>query len=206
MAPVWQAGAVDDVRIASLGDADEVGHILADGFRHDPVLSWVFDGPARDRTLDAFFGFLAREAHVPLGATYILPGSCVCWTPPGTPEWPKERGERFEEVLARTCTPAEMERLGILDEVTHDLRPEGDLWYLGAIATVSEAQGRGLGSMLMRASLPRVDAAGLPAYLESTHPRNVPFYDRHGFQVTRTIELPAGPTLTAMWRPPQGDR
>jgi GNAT superfamily N-acetyltransferase len=203
--PVWQAGTVNDVKLAGHEDADEVGRILADGFRNDPVLSWVFDGPARDRTLDAFFGFLAREAHVPLGATYLVPGSCACWTPPGTPEWPEERGARFEELLSRTCTPAEMDRLGILDEVTHELRPEEYHWYLGAIATVTEAQGRGLGSMLLHASLPRVDAAGLPAYLESTHPRNVAFYERHGFRVTGAIELPGGPTLTAMRRPPQGD-
>ena len=188
------------VRIATLDDADQVGRVLADGFRQDPVMAWIFDEANRDRKLADFFGFLAREAHVPLGATYVVPGACACWTPPGTPDWPDERGARFGELLTRTCSVAEMERLGLLDEATRRRHPEGDHWYLGVIATATEAQGRGLGSALMRTSLRRVDADGLPAYLESTHPRNVGFYERHGFRATGTIELPDGPALTTMWR------
>lgn len=69
--------------------------MLADGFGADPVLSWVFDDPGRAEKLGRFFGFLAVEVLVPLGATYVLPGSCACWTPPGVPEWPSERNERF---------------------------------------------------------------------------------------------------------------
>jgi len=50
-----------------------------------------------------------------------------------------------------------------------------------------------------------VDGARLTAYLESTDPRNLPLYQRHGFATTGLIELPNGPTLTQMWRDPRSD-
>lgn len=193
-------GPVTDVRIATDDDAAEVGRVLADGFRDDPVMTWVFDEPGRDRKLQEFFGFVASEALVPLGATYVLPGSCANWTPPGTPEWPEERGRRLGELLDRACSPSDLERLGTLDAAMQQHHPEGDLWYLGSIATVVEAQGRGNGTRLLATSLERVDAEGLPAYLESTNPRNVSLYERHGFRRTGTIDLPGGPPLTTMWR------
>jgi GNAT superfamily N-acetyltransferase len=188
------------VRVASHEDADEVGRVLADGFSTDPVMMWVFAEPDRDRKLGVTFGFLAREALVPLGATYVLPGCCAAWTPPGTPPWPDERGERFGELLREVCTEAEIERLGHLGAATEACHPDVDHWYLGAIATVVAERGKGLGSAILAHSLQHVDAAGLPAYLESTNPRNLPLYERHGFRSTGTIELPDGPSLTTMWR------
>ena len=192
------------MRIAGAADAAEVGRILAAGFLGDPVMGWVFSEPGRAAKLGAFFDFLAREALVPLGATYVLGGSCANWTPPHPPEWPEERSARFGEVLARTCTDADRDRLGVLDRTMEEHHPEPEHWYLGSIATEPAAQGRGLGSMLLQASLERVDGDGLPAYLESTNPRNVTFYERHGFRVTGVVELPDGPSLTTMWREPTG--
>lgn len=190
----------DVVRIAGSEDADEVGHVFADGFSQDPVMSWVFSEPGRARKLEVFFGFLAREAIVPLGATYVLPGSAAAWTPPGTPEWPEDRGGRFAELLARDCTAADLERLGELDRASQEHHPDERCWYLSTVATRAEARGRGLGSRLLSASLERVDADRLPAYLESTNPRNESLYLRHGFEVSGTIELEGGPPMTAMWR------
>jgi ribosomal protein S18 acetylase RimI-like enzyme len=194
-------GGVPEVRLATADDAGVVGRVLADGFAADPVMTWVFEEPGRRRKLREFFGFLAREALVPLGATYVLPGACAVWTPPGTPDWPAQRGERFLDLLGRTCTPDDLDRLGALDAATQAHHPEGDLWFLSSIATVEEAQGQGRGSALLERSLPQVDADGLPAYLESTNPRNVSLYRRFGFVETATIELPGGPSLIGMWRP-----
>jgi len=47
----------------------------------------------------------------------------------------------------------------------------------------------------------QVDADRLPAYLESTNAANVPFYERNGFAVCGTAELPDGPSLTQLSRP-----
>jgi GNAT superfamily N-acetyltransferase len=77
-------------------------------------------------------------------------------------------------------------------------------WYLAVLGTDPPRQGCGVGSSLLEPVLSRCDAEGLPAYLESSKERNVPFYARHGFEVTKTIDLPGGgPRLWLMWREPR---
>ena len=68
------------------------------------------------------------------------------------------------------------------------------------IATRAAAQGTGAGTRMMGHTLEPVDADGVPAYLESTNPVNIPFYERHGFAIVGAATLPDGPTLTQMRR------
>jgi ribosomal protein S18 acetylase RimI-like enzyme len=41
--------------------------------------------------------------------------------------------------------------------------------------------------------LARIDADGMPAYLESSNQRNLALYGRHGFEVTAEVAIPGGP-------------
>jgi hypothetical protein len=44
----------------------------------------------------------------------------------------------------------------------------------------------------------------MPAYLESSKEKNVPFYERNGFKVRERFEVPnGGPPIWLMWREPQ---
>jgi predicted N-acetyltransferase YhbS len=57
---------------------------------------------------------------------------------------------------------------------------------------------------LLRDNLARIDALGMPAFLESTDPGNNPRYERLGFTRIREYALPAGgPVVTQMWRTPR---
>lgn len=192
------------MRVAGDADVEVVGRTLAAGFADDPVITWVFSEPEREVKLDRFFGFLAREALVPLGASFVLPGAVANWTPPETPPWPDERSVRFGELLSQVCTDRDLERLGVLDAATQAHHPEERHWFLGSIATLPSLRGRGLGSALLTETLAVVDRDALPAYLESTNPRNVALYERYGFRVTARLELPDGPVLTTMWRDATG--
>jgi len=69
----------------------------------------------------------------------------------------------------------------------HD--PEKRHWHLGPVAVDVHLQGRGIGSMLMRAFCERMDAAGEDAYLETDKPENVRFYERFGFEVVGEEEV-----------------
>ena len=59
---------------------------------------------------------------------------------------------------------------------------------------------RGLGAALLREGLARVDADGLPAYLETPNPRTIPLYERHGFAVTAVAQAGECPPVTCMLR------
>ncbi|KPC68843.1 puromycin N-acetyltransferase [Streptomyces sp. NRRL F-6602] len=84
-------------------------------------------------------------------------------------------------------------------------RPKEPAWFLGTVGVDPDAQGRGLGSAVIRAGLAAADEAGQPAFLETSAERNVALYERLGFSVTATVDLPdGGPRTWAMLRPVGG--
>jgi GNAT superfamily N-acetyltransferase len=83
-----------------------------------------------------------------------------------------------------------------------DSHPKEAHWYLAILGTRPENQGQGIASEVLRPVLQRCDRDGCPAYLESSKESNIPFCQRHGFQVTHEIRVPAGPMLWGMQRPP----
>jgi GNAT superfamily N-acetyltransferase len=73
--------------------------------------------------------------------------------------------------------------------------------HLGTIGVDPVRQGCGVGAALLRSRLRRCDEEGLPAYLESSNPENVPLYHHFGFHVTGALGLPEGaPVVGTMWR------
>jgi ribosomal protein S18 acetylase RimI-like enzyme len=65
-------------------------------------------------------------------------------------------------------------------------------WYLLNLAVRPELQGQGLGSILLRSGLDRAQLQGVPCFLETTNPRNVPFYEKHGFRMIHEGHPPKG--------------
>jgi ribosomal protein S18 acetylase RimI-like enzyme len=187
---------------ATPADRGTVAADLAAAFIEDPVMSWVFRDPAaRGRYARHFFATLARHA-LPLGTSVRTEGGAALWTPPG--RW---RDSFWHEAAMglRTWPGVGLLRgprvalalLGI--EARH---PEPPHLYLSAIGVRPERRGGGVGSALLAPGLARADEHGLPAYLESSNPRNIPLYERHGFRVTGELWLPRGPVMTFMWRDP----
>ena len=78
--------------------------------------------------------------------------------------------------------------------------PEEPCWYLPIIAVDPFYQGKGYGSQLMKHALSRVDEDGLPAYLESSNPRNISLYERLGFEIMGQIQIGTSPIVTPMIR------
>jgi len=82
--------------------------------------------------------------------------------------------------------------------------PPGEHYYLAVLGTDKRFQGQGVGSACLEPVLSRCDEQGIGAYLESSKERNIPFYNRHGFEVTRELPLPGGgPSIWLMWREPR---
>ncbi|MFF0544440.1 GNAT family N-acetyltransferase [Nocardia thailandica] len=194
------------VQPAERGDADVAARVLAAAFQEDPVMSWILpDARRRSAGLPHFFRAAARHLFLPAGGSALARGAdgavagAALWTPPGT--WPVGAGAQVRALpgmlrgFGRRIGAGK--RVGDLLEHHHPAEPH---WYLAMIGTSPAARGAGHGYALMRAGLDRADADRAPAYLESSNPANVPYYERFGFDVLDEIVVPGGPPLWRMWR------
>jgi ribosomal protein S18 acetylase RimI-like enzyme len=201
-------GELTTVRPFARADLSATVATLARAFDEDPVMRWIFpDERMRRRRLPSFFASSLRGTLRPGGAEVaVLQGrvlGAAIWLPPGA--W---RPPLWRQLLA---LPGVALRLGSRMPVASTtygallrVHPDRPHWYLSGIGTDPPAQGTGVGSDLMRSRLIHCDADRLPAYLESSNERNVPFYERHGFSVIGELSIPdGGPTLWLMWRDPQ---
>jgi GNAT superfamily N-acetyltransferase len=196
-------------RVAEEGDLAAVGETLALAFEHDPVWSWAFAGVGdtvdRERKLAALaavFGFAAASV-LPAGWVRVTEGveAVALWVAPGSPELTPEDAGRFPDLVREACgEPAAtriLEAIALFDE----LQPrEPEHWFLSMLGTHPDHAGRGHGMALLAASLEEIDAAGGPAFLETSVPALVPRYERHGFRPTREDTILAGIPSIQMWR------
>ena len=81
-----------------------------------------------------------------------------------------------------------------------DYHPDEEHWYLPVIGVDPAHQGQGIGAALMKHALATIDAQGLPACLESSNPRNISLYERHGFEAADAIQRGSSPVVTPMYR------
>jgi GNAT superfamily N-acetyltransferase len=195
-----------DVRRAGPDDLELVADTLALAFSADPAWTWVFDDPTRcTEQLRSVWGLLLR-ASVGHGWIWMTAGAGAVtqWVPPGvdelTPEEELAMGRLMDELLG-----ADVWRATALVERFGAARPAGpDHYYLSLFGTRPDARGRGLGMALLADNLARVDAEGMPAYLESTNPVNLDRYRSVGFVDADVLALPdGGPVVTTMWREPR---
>jgi len=196
---------VSAIRLASAEDAETAGRILAAGFEDDPVLSWAMSDPGRVAKLAALFTFAVRTTFAE--GTYLTDDGSVAaaWLPtPGRRDGDEAQAlEMGAALLEAGATAEDLDRLIVLGDTMDAVHPTEPHWYLGMIATLPDRRSEGLGSALLAHCLQLVDAEHRPAYLESSNPRNVGLYERHGFVATGRIDLPDGVFMTPMWREPR---
>jgi len=75
-----------------------------------------------------------------------------------------------------------------------------DAWYLEYLGVDPRSHSLGLGSLLLKSSLAKIDDLHQPAYLESSNPRNISLYERHGFKAVTKFQFGNGPPINTMYR------
>jgi len=169
-------------------------------FSSDPVMRWAWPDPGRYLTYWPRFARAFGGQAFGEGTAYGLQDclAVALWMRPGV-------GPDEETVMAVMGESLDDQVLGDvigLFEQMAELHPTADVWYLPLIGVDLVAQGRGLGSALLRHVAATCDEDGLPAYLEATSPRNRDLYARHGFNVVDVIQAGTSPPLWAMLREP----
>ena len=188
----------------------EVSAALAEAFCDDPVFGWLLPGAAtRPAALRRFFAIETR--HIALhhrqstttagtaeaaGAALVLPSGQ--WRTPVRVQALHAAG--YLRVFGRRL-PRALGTLTILER----RHPRQRHYYLPYIGVRSAAQGRGLGTALLRPVLERCDRERLPAYLEVSSPDNARLYRRLGFTTTETIRPLGSPPIELMIRNPGQD-
>ena len=121
------------------------------------------------------------------------------WLPPGVQADEEGLGAVIESTVAHSLRP---ETDAVFEQMAtyHPAEPH---WYLPLIGADPAHQGEGLGEALMAHALARCDRDHAPAYLESSNPRNIPFYERHGFETLGAIQVGSSPRLVPMLRSPR---
>ena len=186
------------IRTATPADeAAAIGTIVL-AFGADPVARWTWPDPAQylahfPTFVKAFGG--KAFAH---GSAYLAGGhdGAALWLPPGI--GPDE--DAMTAILQRTASSALQDDIFALLEQMGRYHPSEPHWYLPLIGVDPAYQGRGCGSALMREALAEFERDGRPAYLESTNPKNIALYERHGFELLGTIQAGTSPPLFPMLR------
>jgi ribosomal protein S18 acetylase RimI-like enzyme len=194
-----------EVRKVTAADVPAVAEALTRSFFDDPVMTYIIPARNQARRLRRFFEIELRHMALPLDETYTTAGpimGAAVWSPPGRWRPPASvlirSGPAFLRAIGGRLRAA-VNLMGVVER-KHPKEPH---YYLSTLGTEPDAQRKGVGSALLRPVLDRCDEEGLPAYLESSKEVNVPYYRRHGFEVTEEVTVPGGPTLWLMWREPQ---
>jgi GNAT superfamily N-acetyltransferase len=157
----------------------------------------------REQALVGFFGPVAEFARV-RGHAYVTDDGMAgaLWSPPEVELYDGPGLERlgafFVDVVGERA-----ELVGAALQALNERHPTDPHFYLAVLGTHPTRQGHGLGQAAVAPVLRDCDETGLGAYLESSSIRNVPFYERLGFEVTGEVALPDGPVMHLMWRDPQ---
>jgi GNAT superfamily N-acetyltransferase len=198
-------GAVQP-RPATRDDVKDLSRTLGRAFADDPVMCWMLpDAERRRRKLNVLFAALTRHHHLANGGVEVVTdadgriGGAALWDPPGA--WRQTRREELRAMPGLLWTFGRSLQRGVLvEDLMKKAHPEEPHWYLAVIGSDPSVRGKGYGQALMASRLDRCDAEHAPAYLESSNPDNVPYYQRFGFEITGEITPRGGPTLFSMWR------
>ena len=197
------------IRPATSSDRAKLADALASAFSQDPLFTWMAGaGPNKPlepklRVLfDTFLKLdLEREQHL-VFADESDRGVAI-WKAPN--KWKMPTGDMLRALpsMLRAFGTKAPRMIGAISAI-EKVHPKEEHYYLEVLGTRQDMQSKGVGSAVIRHMLDRCDAEGMPAYLESSNVRNVPFYARHGFKTTGEIAVGKGaPTVTAMWREPR---
>lgn len=198
------------VRRATIGDLPRLSTTLALAFADYPWTDWTVAADDRHHRLAGLFAVDVREFGLKLGEVWVAEdcAAVAVWMPPsdagdeteGPREDPTSTSRAEREALIGDRLP-QAEEAGRFVEAH---RPKAPHWYLASVGTRPDRQGRGLGSIVLAPVLECCDAEGMPAYTETSAPRNVGFYRRHGFEVISELDVPGGgPHVWLMWREPR---
>ncbi|HEX5940226.1 MAG TPA: GNAT family N-acetyltransferase [Dehalococcoidia bacterium] len=204
-----EAGSVV-ARRATPADIPRLKGVLARAFDDDPFLNWfIRQDEKRNQRFERAMEVALTKMSNDLNETWTsehLEGGAL---------WRRPNEYKMSAIQSLAITPSFasvtgwsglMRFINAMNEFEkkHEHYAPEEHYYLFVLGVEPDLQGKGIGGQLMKPVLDRADAEKRPCYLESSNPRNVPFYERHGFRVMEElIAHPTAPTVSCMRREPR---
>lgn len=194
-------GSSVEIRSASASEMPQAVSAVVAAFVTDPIARFALVTPhdyllGMPGQVRAFAGGSFEHGTADVSTNFA---GVALWLPPGV----HPDGEALEREFRNTSEPAHLDDLLATFEQMDQWHPEEPHWYLPMVGVEPNAQGSGVGGALMRQGVARCDQERAVAYLESSNPRNISLYQRHGFEVMGQIQVGAGPVVTPMLRQPR---
>ncbi len=194
-----------EIRRVGTERCEEMTRTLAAAFAEDPFTVWFFGGHTPEaEEAEEWWSFLLN--HAPEGSEYHVSGDLsgvAVWHPPGRSAAEAGSSRAFRKLIEK-LQGERAERILNVFRAISSRKPDQDHWHLAVLGVSPERQNRGMGKRLAAPMLARCDGKGVPAYLESSNPVNVRFYEGLGFSSAgKLIYDKHSPPLTFMWREPR---
>lgn len=175
--------------------------VLTRAFAEDPAARWSWpDLQQYFMHFPSFVRAVGGKAFTQ-GTAYYVDGyaAAALWLPPNV--HPDE--DKLNSLVQRTVSQQiQKDFLSIFEQMGHYHLSERH-WFLPFVGVDPLQQGKGFGSALLQHTLIQCDHDSKLAYLESSNPKNIPLYQRHGFEVLGTIQVGPSPTIFPMLRRPR---
>jgi GNAT superfamily N-acetyltransferase len=191
---------MQEIRIANEADIEPSVQTLVKAFEHYPVTRQTISADGYVDRLARYHRLFLTRIGLAHGRVWVAAdhSAVAIWTTPATPPGLfASLAAEFTEISGdRAQVAATYERaMGLF-------RPREPVWFLGIVGVDPARQGQGLGRAVITPGLRAAEADGVPAFLETQDPANVPFYESLGFEVLAELDLPDnGPKHWAMRRP-----
>ena len=189
------------VKTAMESDEASVIDTLKLAFAADPAVRWVWPDPQKYLShFSSFARAFGGKAFSNKSAHYIGNYSgAALWLPPNV----YSDVDQLISLLESTGSDEAKKDGPEMFERMSGYHPNEPHWYLPLLGVDPLHHGKGLGSALMQHVLVMCDQDNKYAYLESSNPRNIPLYKRHGFEVLGTIQVNTSPSIFPMLRKPR---
>jgi ribosomal protein S18 acetylase RimI-like enzyme len=186
---------------ATASDEASIIKVLVRANWADPAARWVW--PDSQQFLLHFPSFVRAFGGKAFthGSAYYVDGfvGAALWLPPDV--HPDENA--LIALLQRTVSGQIQKDFFPVFEQMGRYHPSEPHWYLPLMGVDPSQQGKGFGSALLHHTLFQPDRDNKLAYLESSNPRNIPLYKRHGFELLGTIQTGTSPSIAPMLRRPK---
>ena len=189
------------IKTAAASDEAPVIDVVVRAFATDPAARWSCpDSQQYFMHFPSFVRAVGGKAFTK-GTAYYVDGyaATALWLPPNI--HPDE--DKLTSLAQRTVSEhIQKDFLSVFEQMGHYHTSEPH-WFLPFIGVDPSQQGKGFGSALLQHTLIQCDRNGKLAYLESSNPKNIPLYQRHGFQLLGTIQVGTSPPIVPMLRRPR---